>query len=94
MDFIWQSAIDFWDAHFYISPFWYYVLWAVGIIAAVSFAAWFFPVLRSLAGAIVVAVIAALYAYRKGETDAEKHAAKTAKTKTKQKQDDWWWGGT
>jgi CHASE2 domain-containing sensor protein len=64
---LWSRVVDF----FTISPFWYYLFWGIVIAASATLAAWFFPVLRSLAGAIVLAVIGGLYAYRKGETDAE-----------------------
>lgn len=51
-------------------PFWWHWLpLGIGVIVLACFAAWFFPVLRSLAGAIVFSVSAALYAYRKGEMD-------------------------
>lgn len=90
MDFIWQGLIDFVATHFYVSPFWYYVFVGGVIIAAVSVASWDFAVLRTLAGAIVFAVVAGLFGYRRGETDAEKHQNKVDARKQEPKQDGWW----
>jgi hypothetical protein len=64
---LWNGVVDF----FTIDQFWYYLFYGVVIVAAATAAAWFFPPLRSLAGAIVLAVVGGLYAYRKGELDAE-----------------------
>lgn len=65
MNFIAQNISDFWVAHY--DPF--YVLCGEGALAvvAVTAASWYFPVLRSLAGAVVMAIIAGLVGYRKGE---------------------------
>jgi hypothetical protein len=64
---LWANVVDY----FTLSPFWYYLFWGIVIAAGATVAAWFFPVLRSLAGAIVLAVAGGLFAYRKGELDAE-----------------------
>jgi hypothetical protein len=48
-------------------PFYLYVFDGILIIAACVAAAWFFNVLRPVAGAIVFAVIAFLAGFRKGQ---------------------------
>lgn len=70
-DSLWQSLIDAITLQF-ISPFWYWCFVAF-IVTVCSFgAAYLFPPLRSLAGAIVFAAGFGLYAYRRGEGDAER----------------------
>lgn len=63
-------------------PFWKYVLIAIGIIFAVMLIAWFFgaifPVLRPVAGVILLILTAGLIAYRKGENDQRAIDAKRA----------------
>ena len=74
MDAVWQSLAEYVSTHFYIPPFWLYCLYGAIVIACATAAAWYFSVLRSLAGAIVFAVIAALIGYRRGEKDTKKSA--------------------
>jgi hypothetical protein len=57
----------------YISPFWGYLAEGIGIIALVSLISWYFPALRSFAGAVVLAVVMGLFGYRKGELDERHH---------------------
>lgn len=73
MDWIIQGITTYAAEHFYISPFWYWCSVGAGAIAAVSALGWYFPVLRSLTGAIVFSILAGLWGYRRGETDAEEH---------------------
>lgn len=49
--------------------FWFWLPLGIGVALAAFALAWFFPVLRSLSGAVVVSIAAALAAYRKGQID-------------------------
>lgn len=94
MDWIWQSAWDFLASHFYVSPFWYWCFVGALVCTAAIALGWFFDALRSFAGAIVMAVIAGLIGYRRGETDAEEHAkaeAARAAKRVKRDQNPWQW---
>jgi len=51
--------------------------------------AWFFPPMRSLAGAVVMSVIAALYAYRRGEKDAQEQR-ETIERQHAERRRTWW----
>jgi hypothetical protein len=89
---LWDSVIDF----FTISPFWFYLFWGVVIALAAAALAWLFPVLRSLSGAVIVAIAGMLYAYRKGETDAQRREherqARERQRQARQQHDPWrWW---
>ena len=82
-----------------ISPFWYewLPLAAIIIIAALA-AGWFFAPLRQFAGAVVMATIAFLVGFRKGETASDdKNKKEIARLKQQRQQrqnntDGWkWW---
>lgn len=80
MDSIWQSAWDFLAVHIYVSPFWYWAFVGAGVIFVTGLISMYFPVLRSLGGAIAMSVIVGLVGYRRGETDAEQHDQKKKTT--------------
>jgi hypothetical protein len=82
----------------YISPFWYdYLPWAALIIVVCIALGWFFEGVRSLAGAVVLAVIAFLVGMWKGEGFAtERYKKDIARLKQQRQQqqgnDPWrWW---
>jgi hypothetical protein len=88
---LWDRVVDF----FTISPFWLYLFWGVVIALAAAALAWLFPVLRSLSGAVILAIAGMLYAYRKGETDAkrrERERQERARQRQQHNRDPWrWW---
>ena len=49
--------------------FWHWAIIGAAVSAAAIALAWFFAPLRSLAGAVIMAVVAALFAYKRGEKD-------------------------
>lgn len=82
----------------YISPFWYEWLPIAALIILVAVVVgWFFSPLRQFAGAVVLAVIAFLVGFRKGEAASdEKNKKQIARLKAQrqnhQGQDNWrWW---
>lgn len=89
---LWDQVVDF----FTISPFWFYLFWGVVISAIAIFLGWAFQPLRSLAGAVVIAIGVGLFGYRRGEKDAEERArAKAAKELQRQARrerprETWW----
>jgi len=89
---LWDQIVDF----FTISAFWLYLLYGIGIAAVAMFLGWAFPPLRSLAGAIVIAIGVGLFGYRRGEKDAEaRQKAKEARERARQERRDrpretWW----
>lgn len=91
---VWSDVVSY----FSVSAFWLYLFYGALIIVGAAALAWLFPVLRSLAGAVIVAVVGMLYAYRRGEKDAEKReAARRAREQRRQQQQrprrdpwDWW----
>lgn len=54
----------------YYEPFYFYCLAAFAAMVAITWLAWFFPVLRSLAGAAVIGIATFLYGFWKGEKAA------------------------
>lgn len=90
---LWDQVVAF----FTLSPFWEYLLWGVAICIGALLLGWLFPVLRSLSGAVIVAIVGMLYAYRRGENDAAKrHAERQRKQQRREQQrqqnDPWgWW---
>jgi hypothetical protein len=92
---LWERVVDF----FTVSPFWLYLFWGVVISVGAAALAWLFPVLRSLSGAVILAIAGMLYAYRKGELDAQKREserqARQRQRQSRQQQqtnDPWrWW---
>lgn len=73
MDTITHNISDWWIAHY--DPFYGYVGEGALLIAGVTAAAWYFPVLRSLAGAVVFGTVATLFGFRKGEQAIQKQDA-------------------
>jgi hypothetical protein len=77
LETIWQSAYDFILTHLphlpYISPFWYWLSWGALATAVAFVIGWAFPALRSFSGAVILAVIAGLSGYRRGEYDQYHH---------------------
>jgi predicted Na+-dependent transporter len=88
MGFITRNFSDWWVAHY--DPFYGYVGEGVLVVVAVSVASWYFPVLRSLAGAVVFAVVAALFGFRKGEQAEQTREA--AREDLKKTDTPSWWG--
>jgi hypothetical protein len=93
---LWQGVVDY----FTVSPFWHYLFWGVVISLGAAALAWLFPVLRSLSGAVILAIAGMLYAYRKGETDAQRRERerqararqRQARQQQQQTNDPWrWW---
>jgi hypothetical protein len=81
----------------YISPFYYeYAPWGILIIAVCILISYLFPPVRSLAGAVVLSVIAFLVGMWKGEGFAtERYKKDIARLKAqrqnqKQPRKDWW----
>lgn len=92
MDSVFQGAWDFIALKLAELSFLWLCLEGGAVIVAVCALAWFFPVLRSLAGAVVFAIVAALYGYYRGEKDAEAHAKAERDRVTRQQQrQDWRW---
>lgn len=56
---------DWWLAHY--DPFFGWLALGFLIAVGVSWLSWFFPMLRSIAGAVVLSVAAALAGMRKGQ---------------------------
>lgn len=65
MELITSNIHDFWVSHF--DPFYLYCGYGALAVLAATAASWYFPVLRSLAGAVVFGVVASLFGFRKGE---------------------------
>lgn len=92
----WDQVVEF----FTISAFWLYLLYGIGIAAVAMFLGWAFPPLRSLAGAVVLAIGVGLFGYRRGEKDAEaRQKAKEARERARQQRNQqphepwrWPWG--
>ncbi|MCC6889606.1 MAG: hypothetical protein IT536_13815 [Hyphomicrobiales bacterium] len=86
-------------AYFAVSAFWRYLGYGALIVIAAAALGWLFPVLRSLAGAVIVATVGMLVAYRRGEQDAQKREAERRKREQAQarpnrapRDDGWrWW---
>lgn len=66
---------NLWVAHF--DPFYAYIAIGLLIIVAATWAAWFFDILRPLAGAISFGVVAFLFGFRKGQyVEKDRQAAR------------------
>src|SRR5882672_7422490 len=85
ISWVWQSALDFTTSHLpYVSPFWWWVFMAIVATAASTGTAvllnFYFPgtvvakYARYLSGFQFIGSVVWLLGYRRGETDAEKHA--------------------
>lgn len=92
------SPSDVWadiTAFFTLSAFWLYLFYGALIIIGAAALAWLFPVLRSLAGAVILSVVGMLYAYRRGENDATRRADEKRKRDEARRrpppQDHSWW---
>jgi hypothetical protein len=86
---LWDQIVDY----FSISPWWMYLFWGVVISLGAAALAWLFPVLRSLSGAVILAIGGMLYAYRKGETDAQRREReRQERERARQRPNDggWW----
>jgi hypothetical protein len=97
-DQLWQSLRDllpdfaspYFDLHFYGS----YLLWGSVAILVLAVIGYFFPALRSAAGAGILAVIAALGFYRKGEWDQyarDKNEIARLRKERRSPQGEWKW---
>jgi hypothetical protein len=86
---LWQQVVDY----FTISPWWVYLFWGVIVCIFTAALAWFFPPLRSLAGAVIMTIGGMLYAYRRGEQDTEQREKERREREQQrpQNQDKWWW---
>jgi len=65
-----MSGLQDWLQNWFVAnydPFYGYILLGLLIIIAATWAAWFFDVLRPIAGAISVGVVAFLFGFRKGQ---------------------------
>jgi hypothetical protein len=101
MQWVWQSLWDFIALHIYVSPFWWWVIVGTATVATTTGGAalisFYFPnstigtVARSVAGFIAFGSIIWLFGYRRGETDAEKHAREEAAAKARTAQHKDWW---
>jgi len=61
----------------YYDPFYVYVALGLLIIVASTWAAWFFDILRPIAGAISFGVVAFLFGFRKGQNvEKDRHTAR------------------
>jgi hypothetical protein len=78
MDFIWTSAATYFATHFHITPFWWWVFVGACVTFVSAVVGWAFPVLRGVAGAAILAVIAGLSGYRRAQYDDKKRAAEVA----------------
>lgn len=88
MDLITRNLSDWWVSHY--DPFYGWVGEGALAIIAVSVASWYFPVLRTLAGAVVFGVVAALTGFRKGEQAEQVREA--AREDMKKIDTPHWWG--
>ena len=88
MELISNNIHDFWVAHF--DPFYLYCAYGALAVLAATAASWYFPVLRSLAGAVVFGVIASLFGFRKGEQAEQTREA--AREDEKKNSSSWTWG--
>lgn len=97
LETIWQFIVEKLSGLVpYISPFWTeWLPMGIGIAFGAMVLAWFFPPLRSLSGAVVMSVVAFLYAFKKGEdTAADRYRKEIARLKQQRQQgrDEWrWW---
>jgi apolipoprotein N-acyltransferase len=70
-----QWLSDMWVIHY--DPFYGYVFLGLLIIVAATWVAWFFDILRPIAGAISVGVVAFLFGFRKGQhVEKDRQAAR------------------
>jgi hypothetical protein len=69
VDKLWNKGYDFLVDYFIISGWWSLAWWGLIIIALMFVVSYFFPAIRSFAGAIVMTVIGVLWAYWKAEKD-------------------------
>jgi len=63
------QVVEFFYAHFVPSPFWYWIGWGLLATFVSGVIGWAFAPLRPFAGAVILAVVAGLTGYRRGEYD-------------------------
>lgn len=93
---VWEAIVEF----FTLFPIWLeWLPLGIGIILLCFVVAWFFPIARSLAGAIVLATVGVLYGYAKGMKEtAARYKKKIDQLKQQKSQSppqqtnpfDWW----
>lgn len=73
-DALWQSLITQ-LSHLvpYISPFYFWLFWGAVATFVAGVIGWAFAPLRPFAGAVILAVVAGLTGYRRGEYDQYRH---------------------
>lgn len=93
-----EPLISWWDGvvAYFTDPFWLYLAYGIGIALGAAVLAWLFPVLRSLAAAVIFGVAAGLFGYRRGERDqAERELQRRQREETQRQRDrqwnHWWW---
>ena len=90
----WQAFVEF----FTVSSFWLeWLPLGAGIIALCLVVSYFFPAMRSFAGAVVLAVVAFLVGFRKGDKEATARSKKEIDRLKQQRQQqqgrqqwEWW----
>lgn len=88
---VWDSVAAYLAAHFYISPFWYWVFLGFVTTCFCVLVSYFFPPLRSVSGAVVLAIIAGLTGYRRAQYDDQKHAERVKPPESPKGDDGWHW---
>jgi len=90
MEWVTQFLSDWWIAHY--DPWYGWILFGFLVSVAVSWAAWFFPVLRSLAGAIVFGIAGTLAGMRKGQMiERDRQDARDRQRERTNPEGGWWW---
>lgn len=72
----WQTGLQILSNAFYISPFWYWVMWGAVATFLAGVVGWGFPALRGFCATVILVVIAGLTGYRRGEYDQYRHDKK------------------
>jgi hypothetical protein len=74
IEYLYQDLLAFIAHHFpYISPFWGWLGEGVLVVAICLAIGWAFSSMRPFVGAVIMAVIAGLMGYWRGEHDRERH---------------------
>lgn len=79
---LWASIVDY-----FTDPFWGYLAWGAMIVLVAAAVGWFFESVRSLAGAVILATIGMLFAYRRGQGDEK---ARQERRQKRPSADNWW----
>lgn len=87
---LWSGALYYLSGQFlHLDPVWHWAWYAFLVIAALLAIAWFFgdwiKPLKPIIGGAILAILFALFAYRKGENEARAHDAAKAKPAAKPK---------